>query len=67
MAEQGLGDAALAPASDQVMVPHTGPAPLTRRPDQEATEARVGGERGHSPPAPMVDGVHQVSGLEATG
>ena len=44
------------------MVLHTSPAPLTRRPDQEATEVRVGGERGHSAPAPMTDGVHKGGG-----
>ncbi|CAN0596958.1 unnamed protein product, partial [Laminaria digitata] len=66
-AEPRLGDTELAPAGDKVMVPHASPAPLTGRPDQEATEVRAGGERGHSAPAPMADSVYQERGLETTG
>ena len=35
--ELGLDDAELAPAGTPAMVPHASPAPLTGRPDQEAT------------------------------
>ena len=37
-----------------------GPASLTGRPDQKATEVRGGGERLHSPPAPVADGVREA-------
>ena len=36
------------------MVPHSSPAPLTGRPDQEPTEVRVGGERGQLLPLPWL-------------
>lgn len=48
----------------KLFVSHAGPAPLTKRPDREAAEVRVGGERGYGPPAPMADGVRQGGGLE---
>ena len=47
--------------------PHSSSTPITGRPDQEATEVRVGGERGHSAPAPVANGVHQGRGLKAKG
>ena len=65
-AEQRLGYAELAPASDQFVVPDAGSASLTRRPGQWVAEDRVGGERVHNPPAPMTDGEHPARGLEAT-
>ena len=40
------------------MVPYASLAPHTGRPDQKATEVRVGGEPGHSATAPMAGGVH---------
>ena len=49
------------------MVYHANPAPFTGRPDQEATEIRVGGEHEHSAPAPVADTVHEERGLEHNG
>ena len=60
-------DAKLAPAGDQVVVPHACPVPFTGRPDQKATEVCVGEEWGYIYSTPMADGVHQAMGLEATG
>lgn len=65
-AEQGLGNTELAPASDQVMIPNAGSAPLARWPDQEATKVRVGEKRGHSSTAATVDGLHQARRLAPT-
>ena len=49
------------------MAPYADPTPLTTRPDQEATKGHAGAERGHSPPVPMADGVHQAKRLDVTG
>lgn len=40
-AELGLGDAELAPAGDYAVIPHAGPALLTRRPYQGAAEVAL--------------------------